>query len=143
MLADQPSLLAGHVLGSGGADPLRRAVRNAGTHCGKARYKPPLCSSAPADLTPLCIFEHGVCGAGFNVGHVPNTRSPTVRHREDQLHVCRVDFLVPGNADGPAQTPCAQGLPERRREAIACIRQHTSSVAGVSLTLQTAEAVKP
>lgn len=57
---------------------MRRAVRNADAHCGKARNKPPLCSSAPTDLTPLCIFQHGVCGPGFNVGHVPNKRRADV-----------------------------------------------------------------
>ncbi len=34
------------------------------------------------------------------------------RYREDQLHVDRVDFLVPGNADGPAKTARAQRLPD-------------------------------
>ncbi len=58
--------------------------------------------------------EHGVAG---DVRGSP---------REDQLHIGGIDLLVPGDADGPIQASCAQGLTERSREAVSGIREHAA-----------------
>jgi len=65
------------------ADPLWRAIGDTHTHSGKPSRQAALGPSAPTDLPPFRIFEHGMGGSGFDVGHMPNPWSPTSCHRED------------------------------------------------------------
>lgn len=103
MLTHQPGLLAQHVLSPGRADPLRRTIGNAHAHGRQADRQPSLGSLAPTDLPPLRAFEHRVFGHGFDVRHMPHPWATAACDREDQLHVGRIDFLVPGDADSPAR----------------------------------------
>lgn len=123
LLANQPSFLSRHVLGSSGADPLGSSVGDAHAHNSKACAQASLRSLAPTDLTPLHVFKHGVCSARLGVWHVLNPRSPASRHREDQVHIGQADLLVPRDADGPAKAALAQCLPERSRQPITSVWQ--------------------
>ena len=114
MLTHQPSFVARHMLCAGSTDPLWWAIGDPHAHNREASRQATLCSSTPTDLPPLCLFEHGMSGPGFDVGHMPNPRSSTPRHREDHLHVCGIDLLMTGDADGPAQSSSAERLPEGR-----------------------------
>lgn len=107
LLANQPSFLSRHVLGSSGADPLGSSVGDAHAHNSKACAQASLRSLAPTDLTPLHVFKHGVCSARLGVWHVLNPRSPASLHREDQVHIGQADLLVPRDADGPAKAALA------------------------------------
>lgn len=126
MLAHQSGFFPRHVPGSGGADPLGSSVGDAHAHRGKACAQTSLHSLAPTDLTPLRVFEHGVCGPGLDVWDVPNPRSPAIRHWEDQSNIGRLDVLAKGDADGPAKAARAQCLPERSGQPITGIGQHAA-----------------
>ena len=102
------------MLSASSSDPLWRAIGDTHTHGGKASRQAAFSSSAPTDLPPFRIFEHGMGGSGFDIWHMPNPRTPTSCHRKDQLYVSGIDLLVPGNTNGPAQASCASRLPERR-----------------------------
>jgi hypothetical protein len=111
MLTHQPGLLTRHVLSPGRADPLRRTISNAHAHSRKAGYQPSLGSPAPTDLSPLRTFEHRVRGHGFGIRHVPHPWASASCDWEDQLHIGRIDLLVPGGM------PTAQ---QRLRALSAC-----------------------
>lgn len=99
MLPHRPSFLSRHVLGSGGADPLGSYVGDAYTRGNKACAEAFHRSLQFTNLRLIRVFEYGVCGPVLDVRHVPNTPSPTIRHREGQLPIGRVDILVPDDAD--------------------------------------------
>lgn len=96
MLTHQPCFLTRHVLGPGRADPLRRTIGNVHANGRKAGRQPSLGSLAPTDLPPLRTFEHRVRGQAFDFRHMPDLRATAACDREDQLHVSRIDLLLPG-----------------------------------------------
>ena len=52
-------------------------------------------SLAPTDLSPLRAFEYCVRGHGFDVRHMPHPWATASRYGQDQLHISRIDLLVP------------------------------------------------
>ena len=85
------------------------------THGRKAGRQPPLGSHAPTNVAPNRAFKHRMRSHGFDIGHMPHPLATTASDRKDQLHVGRIDLLMPGDADSPAETECTQRQPERSR----------------------------
>src|SRR5690606_23979979 len=121
MLTDQPDLLPGHVLRARCTDALRRPVSDAHAHGGKARAQTPLRSPAPTDLSPFCVVEHGMGRARWDVRHMMLPRTSAACYWEDELHIGRINLLVPGDSDSPVQASCAERLTERGRQAVSGI----------------------
>jgi hypothetical protein len=59
-----------------------------------------------------------VRGHGFDVGHMSHPWATASCDWEDQLHIGRIDLLMPGDANRPAKATCTQCLPERSRQPV-------------------------
>src|SRR3546814_5170553 len=91
--------------------------------------RPPVSSRTDTLCPCTTLFRSG---PGFVVRHVTHPRATAPRDRESQLHIGRVDPLVPGNADGPVKATYAQRLPERSGQPIPGIGQHAAKARPVS-----------
>jgi len=124
MFADEPGLLARHVLLSLVPDPLGRSIGDAHTNSGEAGFQRPFRSPAPTHLPPFRFSQHGFSMDGRAVGHMPLTRPTPPRNREYEFDRARIDLLMARNADRPSEPTRAQSLTEGRRETIARIGEN-------------------
>ena len=69
-LADEPNLLARHMLHAFVADPLRRSVGDAHANGGEAGFQGALRSPAPIERPPLRLREHVFGLDGQDIGHM-------------------------------------------------------------------------
>jgi hypothetical protein len=123
-LADQPGLLARHVLHALVMDALWRTIGDPHAHGGEGSRQRPFGSLAPADASPLCGGENVFSRRGELIGDMALARPPASGDRKHQPDMVRIDFLLLGDSDRPLQAARAEALAERRGQAIACIR-HT------------------
>src|SRR5215469_9332098 len=120
MFADQPSLVARHVLMTHVTNALRWSIGDPHTHSGEAPFR----AAAPADRAPGRTRKHGLRRDRLAVRDVPLPRATAPGHGEDQRHVGGIDFLMTWDADSPKQTAFTQRLTEWCAQAIAGIREH-------------------
>src|ERR1700693_3966361 len=99
--ADQPGLIAGHVLTTHVANALSRPVGDAHTHSGEARRQAPLGAAAPGNRAPLCLRQHGFSRDRLAIRNVPLSRATSASNGKDQLYLAWIDLLVARNADSP------------------------------------------
>ena len=123
-LADEPGLLARHVLHALVMDALWRTIGDPHAHGGEGSRQRPFGSLAPADASPLCGGENVFSRRGQLIGNMALARPPASGDRKHQPDMARIDFLLLGDSDRPLQAARAEPLAERRGPAIACIRQH-------------------
>ena len=123
-LADQPSLLARHVLHPLLMDALGRTIGDPHAHGGEGGRQRTFGSFAPTDASPLRGGEHVFSRRGKLIGDMALTRPPASGGREHERDVARVDFLQLRDSDRPLEAARIEPLTERRGKAIACIRQH-------------------
>src|SRR6202021_212276 len=123
-LADQPGLLARHVLHALVMDALWRTIGDPHAYGGEGSRQSPFGSLAPADASPLCGGENVFSRRGELIGDVALARPPASGDRKREPDMARIDFLLLGDSDRPLQAARVEPLAERRGQAIACIRQH-------------------
>src|SRR6202453_492108 len=123
-LADQPGLLARHVLHALVMDALWRTIGDPHAYGGEGSRQRPFGSLAPADASPLCGGENVFSRRGELIGDAALARPPASGDRKREPDMARIDFLLLGGSDPPLQPPRVEPLAERRGQAIACIRQH-------------------
>jgi hypothetical protein len=124
--ADQPGLVARHVLAAQGVDALRRPVSDPYPQSGKASRQTPLRAATPGERAPCCACQHYLCREGLAVRDVPLSRATAASNREDQRDIDRIDLLMARDADSPMQATFTECVPECCAQAIAGISQHTS-----------------
>ena len=99
--ADQPYLVAGHMLATHVADALPRPISDPHTHSGKACRQSTFCAAAPADRAPRRASKHGLRRDRFAVGDVSPPWTAATCYRKDQCHITSIDLLMPRDTDSP------------------------------------------
>src|ERR1700733_11674976 len=102
-LADQPGLLARHVLHALVMDALRRTIGDPHAYGGEGSRQRPFGSLAPADASPLCGGENVFSRRGELIGDVALARPPASGDRKREPDMARIDFLPLGDSDRPLQ----------------------------------------
>src|SRR5690606_32577941 len=74
----------------------------------------------------FCVVEHGMGRARWDVRHMMLPRTSAACYWEDELHIGRINLLVPGDSDSPVQASCAERLTERGRQAVSGIREYAA-----------------
>ena len=88
--ADQPCLVAGHVLAAHVADALPRPVGDPHPHSGEACRQSTFCAAAPADRAPGRAREHGLRQDRPAVGDVSLPWATPACDGKDQCHIAWV-----------------------------------------------------
>src|SRR5262249_57752012 len=103
-------------------DSLRRPVGDADTDRGKAGLQLSFGSGSPAHRSPVGIRQHVFRWYRQDIGDVAPSGAASSSLGKDELHVRRIDFLMPRNTDRPGQPASCEPLAERRAQAVTGIR---------------------
>src|ERR1700722_10428275 len=114
-LADQPGLLARHVLHALVMDALWRTIGDPHAYGGEGSRQRPFGSLAPADASPLCGGENVFSRRGELIGDVALARPPASGDRKREPDKARIDFLLLGDSDRPLQAARVEPLAELAR----------------------------
>src|SRR5215831_18611753 len=118
MLANDPDLLAGQMLGAHVSDALGWAVSDTHAHSGKTRGQTAFRAATPTDLLPSGCLQHCLRGDRLRVGDMPLARAATPANGEDHRHIDGIDLLLERDADCPVEAARGERLPEGRAQAI-------------------------
>src|SRR5277367_861700 len=100
-LADEPGLLARHVLHALLMDALWRTIGDEHAHGGEGRRQRSFGSFTPADASPLCGGEHVFGRRGELIRDLALAWPPASRDRKDESDVARVDLPQLRDSDRP------------------------------------------
>ena len=107
-------------------DPLRRPIGGPYPNGGEASLQSALGSKPPTHFPPPGIGQYVFGRRRQDIRDVPLAGTPSTGNRKDELHLRRIHFLTPRDADCPSQPTGRETLAERRTEAVTGIRQHTA-----------------
>src|ERR1700677_2513680 len=102
-LADQPGLLARHVLHALVMDALWRTIGDPHAYGGEGSRQRPFGSLAPADASPLCGGENVFSRRGELIGDVALARPPASGARKREPDMARIQLLLLWDSDRPRQ----------------------------------------
>jgi hypothetical protein len=83
-------------------------------------------AAPPGDAAPFRLLQHGLDRDRSLARHGLLARSPSARHRPEQLDRAQVDVLGLQDTDGPSEASCAQALAEGGARPVAGVRQHAA-----------------
>jgi hypothetical protein len=122
VFANEPDFVSWKMLLTLVPDSLRRPVGDAGADRGKAGLQLPFGSGSPAHRSPFGVRQHVFGWYRQNIGDVAPSGAASTGNRKDQLHIRRIDLLMPRDADRPGQPAGYEPLTERRAQAVTGIR---------------------
>src|SRR5271170_6775022 len=128
-LADEPGLLARHVLHALLMDALWRTIGDPHTHGGKRGRQSPFGSFTPGHASPLRLGEPVFGRRGELIRDVALAWPPASRDRKNEPDIARIDFLQLRDSDRPLQAACIEPLAERRGKAVSSIRKNRRKAA--------------
>ena len=113
--ADQPGLLAGHVLAAHVANALPRPVSDPYPHSREACRQSTFCAAAPTDRAPGSARKHRLCRDRPAVGDVSLPWATVAGDGKDQCHITRIDRMRELNCTFPGagattRLGCAKGM---------------------------------